>query len=47
MLKDPIGRIVLERRFFEATKRIPPPTDDRFIEAILGHEYGTEIEITG
>ena len=46
MLKDPVGRIVLERRFFEATKRIPPQSDDHLLEAILDHEYGTEAGVT-
>ena len=40
MLKDPVGRIVLERWFFEATKSIAPQqADAALLDAILAHEY--------
>lgn len=38
-LKDPVGRFVLEREFFEATKSMPPQEDSELLEAILAREY--------
>lgn len=39
MLNDPVGRIVLERWFFETTKSIAPQGDAALLDAILAHEY--------
>jgi len=39
MMKDPVGRIVLERKFFETTKAMPPQNDQDFLEAILTSEF--------
>lgn len=39
LLEDPVGRLVLEREFFEATKSIPPQSDSGLLEAILAHEF--------
>lgn len=38
LLEDPVGRIILERKFFEATKSLPPQSDNGLLEAILAHE---------
>jgi hypothetical protein len=35
MLDDPVERIVLERKYFEATRSLPPQRDDDLIRAIL------------
>ncbi|MEJ2721225.1 MAG: hypothetical protein P8181_08790 [bacterium] len=39
LLRDPIERLVLERKFFEVTKSIAPQSDVGFLEAILEHEF--------
>jgi hypothetical protein len=42
MVEDPVGRLILERKFFEATKSIAPQTDGDLVEAILAHEIERE-----
>lgn len=39
LLEDPVERFVLERKFFEATRSIPPQSDSDLLAAILAHEF--------